>query len=85
MCRELIRNQLERIVKARTGVEGYDYFASVEALALLLPDGLTQLAMGYKAKHGIKTILEIDKERIDEWFLFIKGLITKNMSLDIWV
>jgi len=73
MYRELIRNQLERIAKARTGEEQYDYLNSVETLALLLPYDMTKYVSDWKAQHPVT-----NRETTDALFLFIKDLISNS-------
>ena len=65
MYRELIENQLERVMKAKTGGAEYDYASSIEALALLLPEYLTVKAFEYRRNSS---------ESMDDWLRHIKNL-----------
>jgi len=69
MYRELIENQLERVMKAKTGGAEYDYASSIEALALLLPEYLTVQALEYR-KNDTKTL--------DDWYRHIKTLMSTH-------
>jgi hypothetical protein len=78
MYKQLIREQINRIVKARSKIEGYDYYESVESLIMILPEDIESKAIQYRDTHKDMTTIG----DIDGYFNHIKWLIKNSMCLD---